>query len=62
MTKELSLGQLLSPDYHLLLDMLNELTFSGVAITNGASGESLTANLSCINRLSTMESSLRTIL
>lgn len=48
--------------YHRLLDMLNELTFIGVAMTNGASGESVTANLSCINRLSTMESSLRTIL
>ena len=45
-----------------LLDMLKELTFMGVAITSGASGESLTANLSCMKRLSTMESSLRTIL
>lgn len=45
-----------------LLDMLKELTFIGVAITSGASGESVTANLSCMKRLSTMESSLRTIL
>ena len=45
-----------------LLDILKELTFMGVAITNGASGESVTANLSCMKRLSIMESSLRTIL
>lgn len=47
---------------HRLLDMLKELTFMGVAITSGASGEAVTANLSCMNRLSTMESSLGTIL
>lgn len=45
-----------------LLEMLNELTFMGVATTSGASGESETAYLSCMKRLSTIESSLRTIL
>jgi len=45
-----------------LPDILKELTFMGVATTNGASGESLTANLSCMKRLSTIDSSLRTTL
>ena len=42
--------------------MLKELTFMGVATTRGASGESVTANFSCMKRLSTMDSSLGTIL
>jgi len=48
--------------HRLLPDMLKEVTFIGVATTRGASGESLTANLSCMNRLSIMDSSFSTIL
>lgn len=47
---------------HLFPERLMELTFMGVATTSGASGESDTANLSCMNRLSTMDSSFSTIL
>lgn len=43
-------------------EMLIELTFIGVATTNGASGESLTANLSCMNRDCTIDSSFSIIL
>ena len=43
--------------------MVKELTFIGVATTSGASGEStLTAKLSCMKRLSTIDSSLGTTL
>lgn len=49
-------------EFYRLLEILKELTFIGVATTSGASGESLTANFSCMKQLSTIDSSFGTIL
>lgn len=50
------------PSGHRFPDRLMELTFMGVATTRGASGELVTEKLSCMKRLSTIDSSFNTIL